>query len=169
MSIAPNSFNTSTDMAATTSPYRPSQSPRLGRGLHHIFIKPTPVTSASPADQLCHISWTGGFASASQPLPASPCRRFIAHQAMGMQIESQFWEPLFFGLLQQTNQVPLILAIFACLGLFFPRNYYSGLFDHLYTGLSNGGCINDGRVVARSVSIHSSANDRIRNLDRPVI
>ena len=49
-------------------------------------------------------------------------------------------------------------SIFACLVLFFPENYYSGLFHHLHTGLSNGGRINDGRVVVRSVSLHSSAN-----------
>ena len=77
---------------------------------------------------------------------------------MGVQIDRQFWESLFFGLLQQINQVLLILAMFACLGLFFPRNYYVGLFHHLYTGPSNGGRINDGRVVVQSVSIHSSAN-----------
>ena len=77
---------------------------------------------------------------------------------MGMRIESQFWESLSSGLVQQINQVLLILAIFACLGLFFPRNYYSGLFHHLYTGLSNGGRINGGRMVVRSVSVHSSAN-----------
>ena len=77
---------------------------------------------------------------------------------MGVRIESQFWESLFFGLLQQINKVLLILAIFACLGLFFPRNYYFGLFHHLYIGLSNGGRIDDGRVVVRSVSVHSPAN-----------
>ena len=77
---------------------------------------------------------------------------------MGMQIESQFGKSLFFGLLQQINQVLLILAIFACLGLFFPRNCYSGLFHHLYAGLSNGGRINDGRMVVWSVSVHSPAN-----------
>ena len=120
--------------------------------------QPTPDTSASLADQLRHVSWTEGFASASQPLLALPCRRFITHQAMGVRIESQFWKSLFFGLLQQINQVLLILAIFACLGLFFPRNYYSGLFHHLYTGLSNDGRFNDGRVEVRSVSVHSPAN-----------
>ena len=52
----------------------------------------------------------------------------------------------------------LILAIFARLGSFFPRNYYSALFHHLYTGLSNGGCINDSSMVVRSVSVHSPAN-----------
>ena len=77
---------------------------------------------------------------------------------MGVRIGSQFSESPFFGLLQQINQVLLILVIFACLGLFFPRNYYSGLFHHLYTGLSNGGPINDGRMVVRSVSVHSPAN-----------
>ena len=72
------------------------------------------MTSASPADQLRHISWTGGFASASQPLPASPGHRFIAHQAMGVRIDSRFWESFFFGMLQQINQVLLILTIFSC-------------------------------------------------------
>ena len=48
-----------------------------------------------------------------------------------MRIKSQFWESPSFGLLQQINQVLLILVIFACWSLFFPRNYYSGLF--LYT------------------------------------
>ena len=75
---------------------------------------------------------------------------------MGVRIESQFWESHFFGLLQQINQVLLILVIFACWSLFFPRNYYSGLF--LYTGLSNDVRTNDGRVVVRSVSVHSPAN-----------
>ena len=32
------------------------------------------------------------------------------------------------------------------------------MFHHLYIGLSNGGHINDGCVVVRSVSVHSSAN-----------
>ena len=77
---------------------------------------------------------------------------------MGVWIESQFWESLFYGLLQQINQVLLILAMFACLGLFFQRNYYSDLFYHLYAGPSNGGHIKDGRVVVQSVSVHSSAN-----------
>ena len=77
---------------------------------------------------------------------------------MGVWIESQFLESPFFGLLQQINQVLFILVIFACLGLFFPRNYYSGLFHHLYTGLLNGGRINDGHMVVRSVSVHSPAN-----------
>ena len=49
-------------------------------------------------------------------------------------------------------------SILSCLGLFFPRNYYPGLIHHLYTGLSNGGRINDGRVVVPSVSVYSSAN-----------
>src|SRR3989337_1860775 len=129
-----------------------------GPGASPYLHQHTPVTSASPADQLRHVSWTGGFASASQPLPTSPCRRFIAHQAMGVRIESQFWESPFFGLLQQINQVLFILVIFACSGLFFPRNYYSGLFHHLYTGLSNGVRINDGHMVVRSVSVHSPAN-----------
>ena len=55
-------------------------------------------------------------------------------------------------LLQQINQSLLTLVIFSCLGLFSRRNYHSGLFHHLYTGLSNGGRINDGCMVVRSVS-----------------
>ena len=77
---------------------------------------------------------------------------------MGVRIESQFWESPFFGLLQRINQVLLILAIFACLGLFFPKNYYSSLFHHLYAGLSNGGRIIDGHAVVRSVFVYSPAN-----------
>ena len=98
---------------------RPGASPSLHQ--------PTPDTSASLADQLRHVSWTEGFASASQPLPASPCRCFIAHQAIGVRIESQFWESPSFRLLQQINQVLSIPVFFACLGSFFPTNYYSGL------------------------------------------
>ena len=77
---------------------------------------------------------------------------------MGVRIDSQFWESLFFGLLQQINQVLLILAIFARLGSFFARNYYSALVHHLYTGLSNGGRISDDCVVVLSVSVHSLVN-----------
>ena len=51
-------------------------------------------------------------------MPTSPCRRFIAHQSMGVRIDSQFWESLFIELLQQINQVLLILTIFACWAYF---------------------------------------------------
>ena len=61
---------------------RPGASPSLHQ--------PTPDTLASLADQLRHVSWAKGFASAGQPLPALPCRRFIAHQAMGVRSGSQF-------------------------------------------------------------------------------
>ena len=43
------------------------------------------------------------------------------------------------------------------LGFIFPMNYYSGLFHHLYIGLSNGGRINSDGMVVRSVSVYSSA------------
>ena len=92
MSITPNCFNTSADMAAATYPDRPALLPRPRPGACPSLRHPTPETSASLADQLRHISRTGGFASASQPFPASPCHCFIAHQAMGVRIESQFWE-----------------------------------------------------------------------------
>ena len=76
---------------------------------------------------------------------------------MGVRINSRFWESLSFGMLQQINQVLLILTIFACRFIFL-NNYYSRLFHHLYTGLSNGGHIKDGHVVVRSVFVHSLAN-----------
>ena len=85
-----------------------------GPGASPSLHQPTLDASASLADQLRHVSWTEGFASASQPLPASPYRRFIAIHAMGVRIESQFWESPFFGLLQQISQVLLILVFFAC-------------------------------------------------------
>ena len=78
---------------------------------------------------------------------------------MGVRIESQFWESPFFGLLQQINQVLLILVIFACWSLFFPRNYYSGLF--LYTGLSNDVRTNDGRVVVRLCHAFTTSADAL--------
>ena len=85
-----------------------------GRGASSSLHQPTLETPASLADQLRHVSWTEGFASASQPFPASPSRCFIAHQVIGVRIESQFWESPFFGLLQQISQVLLILVFFAC-------------------------------------------------------
>ena len=76
---------------------------------------------------------------------------------MGVRIESQFLESPFFGLLQQINQVLLILVFFACLGL-FSKQLLLCFVHHLYTGLSNDGRINDGRMVVRSVFLHGSAN-----------
>ena len=141
MSITPTYFDSSADIEASPS-------------LH----QPTPETSASLADQLRHVSWTEGFASVSQPLPASPYRCFIAHQAIGVRIESQFWESPFYRLLQQINQVLLIPVFFACLGSFFPKELLLWFVHDMYTGLSNGDRINDGRVVVRSISVHSPAN-----------
>ena len=92
-----------------------------GSGASPSLHQPTPDTSASLADQLRHVSWTEGFASASQPLPALPCRCFIAHQAMGVRIESQFSESPFFGLLQQINQVLLILVFFLFVRIHFSQ------------------------------------------------
>ena len=77
---------------------------------------------------------------------------------MIVRIESQFWESPSFGLLQQINQVLLILVFFACLGSIFPKELLLWFVHHMYTGLSNGGRINDGRMVVRSVSVHSPAN-----------
>ena len=75
----------------------------------------------SLADQLRHVSWAEGFASASQPLPALPCCRFIAHQAMGVPSESQFWESPSFGLLQQINQVYQMVAALTMIAWWFSQ------------------------------------------------
>ena len=49
-------------------------------------------------------------------------------------------------------------SIFCLLGFIFPKELLLRFVHHLYTGLSNDGRINDGRMVVRSVSVHSSAN-----------
>ena len=76
---------------------------------------------------------------------------------MGARIESQFWESPSFGLLQQINQV-LLIPVFYLFGFIFPKELLLWFVHHMYTGLSNGGRINDGRMVVRSVSVHSPAN-----------
>ena len=47
---------------------------------------------------------------------------------------------------------------FSLFGFIFPKELLLWFGHHLYTGLSNDGCINEGRVVVRSVSVHSPAN-----------
>ena len=49
-------------------------------------------------------------------------------------------------------------SIFCLFGFIFPKELLLWFVHHLYTGLSNDGRINDGRVVVRSVSVHSPAN-----------
>ena len=95
-----------------------------GPGASPSLHQPTPDTSASLADQLHHVSWAEGFASASQPLPASPCRRFIAHQAMGVRSESQFWESPSFGLLQQINRVYQMVTALTTVAWWFDQFPY---------------------------------------------
>ena len=49
-------------------------------------------------------------------------------------------------------------SIFWLFGFIFPKELLLWLVHHMYTGLSNGGRINDGRMVVRLVSVHSPAN-----------
>ena len=49
-------------------------------------------------------------------------------------------------------------SIFCLFGFIFPKELLLWFVHHLYTGQSNDGRINDGRVVVRSVSLHSLAN-----------
>ena len=48
--------------------------------------------------------------------------------------------------------------IFCLLGFIFLNELLLRFVRHMYAGLSNGGLINDGRMVVRSVSVHSPAN-----------
>ena len=49
-------------------------------------------------------------------------------------------------------------SIFCLFGFIFPKELLLWFVHHMYTGLSNGGRINDSRMVVRSVSVHSPAN-----------
>ena len=49
-------------------------------------------------------------------------------------------------------------SIFCLFGFIFSKELLLRLVHHMYAGLSNGGRINDGRVVVRPVSAHSSVN-----------
>ena len=49
-------------------------------------------------------------------------------------------------------------SIFCLFGLIFPKELLLWFVHHMYTGLSNGGRIDDSRMVVRSVSVHSPAN-----------
>ena len=49
-------------------------------------------------------------------------------------------------------------SIFCLSGFIFPKELLLWFVHDMYTGLSNGDRINDGRVVVRSVSVHSPAN-----------
>ena len=62
---------------------------------------------------------------------------------MGARIEFQFWESPSFGLLQQINQVLSIPYIFCLFGFIFPKELLLWFVHRMYTGLSNGGRIND--------------------------
>ena len=58
-----------------------------------------------------------------------------------------------------TNKPGAINPIIFCLfGFIFPKELLLWFVHHMYTGLSNGGRINDGRMVVRSVSVHSPTN-----------
>ena len=48
--------------------------------------------------------------------------------------------------------------IFCLFGFIFPKELLLLFVHHMYIGLSNGGRINDSRMVVRSVSVHSPAN-----------
>ena len=58
-----------------------------------------------------------------------------------------------------TNKLDAINpSIFCLFGFIFPKELLLWFVHHMYAGLSNGGRINDGRMVVRSVSVHSPAN-----------
>ena len=47
---------------------------------------------------------------------------------------------------------------FCLFGFIFPKELLLWFVHHMHTGLSNGGRIIDGRMMVRSVSVHSPAN-----------
>ena len=58
-----------------------------------------------------------------------------------------------------TNKLGAINPSNFCLfGFIFPKELLLWFVYHMYTGLSNGGRIIDGRMMVRPVSVHSSAN-----------
>ena len=48
-------------------------------------------------------------------------------------------------------------SIFCLFGFIFSNELLLWFVNYMYTGLSNGGRINDNRTVVRSVSVHSPA------------
>ena len=52
----------------------------------------------------------------------------------------------------------IIPSIFCLLGFIIPNELLLWFVRHMYAGLSNGGRINYGRMVVRSVSVHSPTN-----------
>ena len=109
------------------------------------------MTSASPADQLRHVRWTGGFASIAMPSLYRPSGNGCAERVPILGIT--------FLRIATTNKPGAINpSIFCLFGFIFPKELLLWFVRHMYTGLSNGGCINDSRMVVRSVSVHSPAN-----------
>ena len=49
-------------------------------------------------------------------------------------------------------------SIFCLFGFIFSKELLLWFVHHMYAGLSNGGRINGGRMVVRSVSVHGPAN-----------
>ena len=49
-------------------------------------------------------------------------------------------------------------SIFCLFGFIFPKELLLRFVHDMYTGLSNGDRVTDGRVVVRSVSVHSPVN-----------
>ena len=92
-----------------------------GPGASSSLHQPTQETSASLADQLRHVSWTEGFASASQPYRVP---------ILGIT----------FLRIATTNKPGAINpSIFCLFGFIFPKELLLWFVHHMYTGLSNGG------------------------------
>ena len=115
----------------------------LQAGVHH-------------ADLLRHLGWTGGFVISSSTYsghfgvtsrPGNGCADHVP--ILGIT----------FLRIATTNKPGAINpSIFCLFGFIFPKELLLWFVHHMYTGLSNGGRINDSRMVVRSVSVHSPAN-----------
>ena len=126
MSITPNYFNTSADMAAATSPYRPAPSARLDRGLHHLFInllwrlQRRQSTSFVTLARLGALPRQPTFTSIAMPSLHCPSGNGCADRVPILGVT--------FLRTAITNKPGAINpSIFCLFGFIFPRNYYSGL------------------------------------------
>src|SRR3954466_5437179 len=108
-----------------------SAGPEDSSSLH----QPTPDTSASLADQLRH-DW--------------PDR--------GLRLGEPTFASIIFLWITTTNKPGAINPnIFCMFGFIFSKELLLWFVHHMFTGLSNGGRINDGRMLVRSVSVHRPA------------
>ena len=144
-----------------------------------------PTSTHRLTSRLRHLGWTGGFAISSstysghfgvtsRPAPSCSLGRglCLGESTFTSIAMPSFYRPsgngcaervpilgITFLRIATTNKPGAINpSIFCLFGFIFPNELLLWFVHHTYTGLSNGGRINDSRMVVRSVSVHSPAN-----------